>query len=119
MGIRASVFSTLRAIPALAGMPIRPLVAQPNDKAPYVVYTVITGRRVKSFKGDSGLANPRCQIDVYAADILVAEQLQSAIRVGVLADPVLGAVHVDDGDGYEQDTKLVRLRTDFSLWIYD
>ncbi len=119
MQVREALYAVLKAIPALSKMPIRPLVAQPADKPPYVVYTQISGQRVKSLAGDSGLANPHIQIDVYAADIVLAGDLQKAIRDAVLASPVLGAVHLDEGDGYEPEAKLYRCRQDFSLWVYD
>lgn len=119
MQVNEALYAILKAVPALATIPIRPLVAQATDKPPYVVVTKISGQRVKSLAGDSGLANPHYQIDVYAVDVVAAGNLQKAIRDAVLASTVLGAVHLDEGDAYEPETKLSRCRQDFSFWVYD
>ena len=109
----------LLAASALAGCKVRADVAQAADVAPYIVHTLITGTRVSSFGGDSGLANPHFQIDVYADTKPQAAALKTAIRVAVLAASALNATFINEGSGYEPDTKRYRHRQDFSCWVYN
>lgn len=109
----------LLASSALTGIKVRADIAKATDVAPYVVHTQVSGTRVNSLAGDSGLANPRFQIDVYAPTKFQSRGLGAAIRVAVLGEPLLGATLVNDGAGYEPDTKLYRYRQDFSFWFYD
>lgn len=119
MTVEETLAACLLAWPALAGMKVRAEVAQASDAAPYIIHTQVSGARVKSLAGDSGLANPHFQIDVYAPTKAQASAVKTEIRQAVLADPGLGAVHIGEGSGYEPDTKLYRYRQDFSFWFYD
>ena len=74
---------------------------------------------MSSLTGDSGLANPRFQVDAYAKTASQASALQIAIRAAVLGAPALGAVLVGEGSGREPDTKLFRRRQEFSCWVND
>lgn len=109
----------LLASPALAGIKVRAEVKQAGDVAPYIIHTQPSGTRVKSLRGDSGLANPRFQVDVYAPTKARATEIKNAIRLAVLAEPALGAVFLDEGSGFESATQLYRHRQDFSFWFYD
>ncbi|MBC3811333.1 DUF3168 domain-containing protein [Undibacterium aquatile] len=119
MLIEEALFTALNASPQLSALPIRPYVAGPNDAAPYIVWSEPVGKRSSSLQGDSGLANPRFQIDVYSPDVIQASQLRKAVRDAILDSPILGAVHLIEGGTYEPDTKLFRYWQDFSLWFYD
>lgn len=119
MTVEETLGACLLAWPALAGLKVRAEIAQADDVAPYIIHTQVTGARVKSLAGDSGLANPHFQIDVYAPTKAQTSTLKKAIRDAVLASPALGAVFINEGSGYEPDTKLYRHRTDFSFWFYD
>ncbi|MDQ2822732.1 MAG: DUF3168 domain-containing protein [Pseudomonadota bacterium] len=109
----------LLASPALAGIKVRAELAQTNDSAPYIVHTQYAGTRVSSLTGDSGLANPKFQVDVYASTKAESTGLKAAIRAAILAEPLLGATLINEGSGYEPETKLYRSRQDFSFWFYD
>jgi hypothetical protein len=74
---------------------------------------------VRSLAGDSGLANPQFQVDVYATTKAQVTALKDAVFLAVLAEPALGATFINEGSGYEPDTKLYRHRQDFSFWFYD
>lgn len=119
MSVEAAIFQTLSAWPALAGVVISADRVEETDAPPYVIFQKITGVRVHSLQGDSGLANPHFQIDVYADTRAAAIVLRDEVRKAMLANPDLGAVHIAEGAAYEPDTKLFRERTDFSLWFYD
>lgn len=119
MSVEAAIFQTLSAWQALAGVVISADRVEETDAPPYVIFQKITGVRVHSLLGDSGLANPHFQIDVYADTRAGAIVLRDEVRKAMLANPDLGAVHIAEGATYESDTKLFRERTDFSLWFYD
>ena len=119
MTVESTLGACLLAWPALTGVKVRAEVAQPTDATPYIVHTQITGIRVNSLKGDSGLANPHFQIDVYADTKAQATTLKRAIREAILANVDLGAVLITEGSGYEPDTKRYRQRQEFSFWFYD
>ena len=119
MTIEETLGACLLAAPALAGLKVRAEVAQPTDATPYIVYTQVSGVRVNSLTGDSGLSNPRFQIDVYADTKSKSTTFKSAIREAVLSCQALGAVLVGESSGYEPDTKRYRFQQDFSLWFYD
>lgn len=109
----------LLASPVLAGMKVRAEIAKAGDSPPYIVHTQYAGTRVSSLAGDSGLANPKFQVDVYALTKAQSTTLKAAIRIAVLAEPMLGATLINEGSAYEPETKLYRSRQDFSFWFYD
>ena len=119
MSVESAIAQTLKAWPALAGIVIRPDKVEQGDAPPYAVYQKISGRRVASLAGDSGLANPTFQFDVYATTRLASAALRDEVRKAIQANPELGAVHAGEGASFEVDTKLFRERLDFSLWFYD
>ena len=119
MTVEETLGACLLAWPALVGIKVRSEVAQPTDVVPYIVHSQVSGIRVNSLRGDSGLANSRFQIDVYAETKAQTSLLKKAIREAVLASVPLGANLVGEGSGYESDTKRYRHRQDFSFWFYD
>ena len=119
MSVETVLGACLLAAPGLGGIKVRAEVAQPTDVTPYIIHTQISGSRVNSLRGDSGLANSRFQIDVYADTKAQTSDLKKAIRLAVLANADLGAVLLTEASGYEPDTKRYRHRQDFSFWFYD
>ena len=119
MTVETTLGACLLAWPALSGIKVRAEIAQPTDATPYIVHTQITGTRVNSLKGDSGLANPHFQVDVYTDTKEQATTLKRAIREAILANLDLAAVLINEGSGYETDTKRYRQRQEFSFWFYD
>ena len=119
MTVEETLSACLLAATDLAGIKVRAELAQPADSTPYIVHTQVSGTRINSLLGDSGLANPHFQIDVYADTKAKTTALKKAIRVAVLASQPLGAVLVSEGSGYESLTKLYRYRQDFSFWFQD
>lgn len=119
MSVEDSIVAAFKAEPALAAVKAYPEAAPASPVAPYIIYTQFAGARVNSFQGDSGLTNPRFQFDVYAKTKAETIALRDAIRRALLAAPALGAVFINDGSGYESDTKLYRHRQDFSLWYQE
>ena len=92
MSIESVIAQTLKAWPALATVLVRPDKAEQGNLPPYLIYQKVTGQRVKSLAGDSGLANPTFQFDVYAPTRLAASSLRAEVRLALQANAVLGAV---------------------------
>lgn len=114
---RQAIYATLSALPALAGVPIRPLVAAVDDKPPFVIYSRITEQRVQSLVGDSGLSRTTWQIDVYATDPGRLDQLSIAIRQGLQI--TLQAIFLTSSELYDHDVQAYRQRTDYAIWLND
>jgi hypothetical protein len=102
---------------AVPSVEVRPDVAAPGDAPPYIVYTQYFGSRVQHLGGDSGLANPRFQIDIYASSKPEVVRLKNQVRAAIDASAELGAFFIEDASGYEPDTKRYRHRQDFSFWF--
>lgn len=119
MSIEAEIAQTLKTCPELAEAIVRPDKVEQTDQPPYIVYQKVTGRRIQSLQGDSGLANQHFQFDAYARTRAQAIALREALRRAITANPVLGAVHAGEGIGFDEDTRLFRERVDFSLWFAD
>ncbi|ONN68131.1 DUF3168 domain-containing protein [Herbaspirillum sp. VT-16-41] len=119
MTLEETIVAAIQTVPALAAQPIRPNAADDADRAPYVIYRQVGGRREQVLRGDCGLANPRVQIDVYAETALQAASLKKAIRTAILDTPALSATLIDEGSGEDPASKLQRQRQDFSFWFQD
>lgn len=128
MSIEDTVFSTLKS-----DDDVGPLVSDGGSPAiyqifkgpppqgfptqhPYIVITVVFGRRISTFSGLTGEKNKRIQVDCYA-------DTQNEART--LADHVYDAIgsNMSVGDDpteqyfFEDDTELHRYQIDFSLWV--
>ena len=119
MSIEQTIAQTLGAWPALAGIVIRPDKAEEGDLRPYVTFQKLSGIRVNSLLGDSGLSNTHFQFDVFATTRLQAISVRKEVRLALQASALLGGVHTGEGATFEADTKLFRERVDFSFWFND
>lgn len=68
------------AVAAAIGARLFPNAAPLGTATPYATFRRISGRRVRSLAGASGLAMPRVQIDVQATSYLAARAAADAIR---------------------------------------
>lgn len=98
--------------------------SQQRDEYPYITFSFITARRVKSLAGDAGLGSTRVQIDVWGFGTTVLEDIVRDIyercQGGQHADP-LWVWHEDESDGVEPPpglgTKGLRRATlDLTVW---
>ncbi len=91
------------------------------DKAafPCIVYHLVSNPREISHSGNSGLANPRFQLDCYADDYLKAKQLAqqcvSALH-GYKGGEIQAAFIEDENDLLETDTRVYRVAVDVKIW---
>lgn len=119
MTIEETIAQTLKTWPALSKVTVRPDKVEQGDSPPYITYQKFWGTRVQSLAGDSGLSNTHFQFDAYAPTRLAVANLRNEIRKALFANPILGAVHLSEGAGFDESTKNYRERIDFSFWLND
>lgn len=126
--IEQAIFAQLSgwaALAALVGTRIYPLQAPQNAAAPFITYQRISAPRLRSLAGGSGQANPRIQIDVYAASYASAKAAATQVRlaldnlVGTVAGVKIHACSLEnDRDLIDTsaDPDLYRVSHDFTIW---
>lgn len=110
VAVRAKLLAA-SAVSNLVSTRIYPLMAPQNVVAPFVVYQRISVVRYRGLSGPTRTAQPRIQIDSYAADWKGAHELAGAIRQAL--DGFKGDVPY--GDASPQETlriKACSLQTD-------
>lgn len=118
--------STHPGLSALIAGRIYPLVLPQKPTLPAITYQRISGLRVRSHQGPSGLASPRFQFDAwadsYASARTVADELRRALdgfrgMMGGAPGVRVDAVHLDtDRDLYETETRRWRVQADYFVW---
>lgn len=98
-----------------AGTRVYPLTAPEDVQRPYVVYQRVSVAPETVMSGDSGLANTRMQIDVFSETMAQAETIAGQISA-LLAGWSVQNVPVLTQDFYEDEVKLFRVSTDYSIW---
>lgn len=126
--IEKAIFAILNGAPALSALVadrIYPLRAPQNAEAPFITYRRISGPRLRSIGGASGQANPRFQIDVFAASYASSKDAGTEVRLaldnfrGTAAGVVIRSCSLDsDRDLIDPDAEptLYRVSQDFTLW---
>jgi hypothetical protein len=115
--------STYAGLIALTSTRIYPLIMPQNPTLPAVTYQRIDGPRESAFSAEMGLAHPRIQVDswakTYAGAKAVATQVRTALQrwSSEAVDPVvLDCLLESDGDEYEPDANIYRVRQDWIVW---
>jgi hypothetical protein len=108
-------FVTLVSGATVAGERIYPQVAPDGVVRPFIVYQRINTNTENVLSGSTGLRNTRLQVDVFATTYVQAQQITTAIEnlMGSWSTP---NVCVVSQDFYEDEVKLYRVMTDFSIW---
>lgn len=99
-----SALSSAPGVTALIGDRLYPMVMPEGAKLPVVVYQLISGPRVHSLTGQSGLATVRIQITTWAGSYIEGKNVTEAIRLA-LSDNLSEARIANQRDRYEADTK--------------
>ena len=110
---------------ALIGTRLYPLRLPENPTYGAVTYHRISGPRVQSHSGPSGLAYPRFQFDCYATSYLGAKNVATQVRIaldgfkgtmgGTSGVAVSSALSQNDRDFYDPATRTWRVSTDFII----
>jgi len=113
------------AVSALIGTKVRPLRADPDDTAPYIVYQRIVTTEEHSHSGPTGVQRPRFQFSCVGSSYAQARTLAIAVRaslngfsglMGGAGGVTVGWVNVDNEvEDYEFDTNLERVILDATI----
>jgi hypothetical protein len=98
-----------------AGDRIYPQVAPDGVARPFIVYQRINTNTENVLSGSSGLLNTRLQVDVFAATYAQAQQIALAIA-NLMASWSTPNVSIVSQDFFEDEVKLHRVMTDYSIW---
>lgn len=130
-GLRAHLIADA-TLAALVVDRVYPMPAPQNAGYPFVTWQRISGERVFSLGGPSGLAYPRFQIDVWSdsrenrpaggAPYLESRAIADAIRRaldgfnGTLDGIRVSAILLDERDLFENEGGITRVSMDFRIW---
>ena len=114
------------ALAALIGTRIYPVVMPQKPDLPAVTYLRVTGSRVHSNDGPSGLSSPRFQFDCWALTYLGARAVAEALRLrldgfkGLIGGSparhdIQGVFFETEREFYESETKLYRHSGDYFI----
>jgi len=114
------------AITAYIGDRLYFVRAPQNAEKPYIVFFKVTGPRLHSHDGASGLANPRFQFSVFSDKYSVAKKICAALQaaldgysgtMGGESGVSVGAVfYINETDIYEPDSKVFHIANDYEVW---
>ena len=111
-------------VTALIGSRMYPLKMPQSPTMPLLVYQRISGPREHDADGAAGIANPRIQIDAWAATYTGAKDLATKVRkridgysgdVGSPAVDVVFSHLLSDRDFYDSETEYYRVSMDFEI----
>ncbi len=130
-GLRAYLMAD-SGVAALVADRIYPAPAPQGAVMPFVTWQRISGLRVQSLGGPSGLAQPTIQLDCWAETGTrnetgdgygQAKALAQAVRqaldgkTGILLDGMRSAILLlDERDLFEGEARTVRVSMDFRIW---
>ena len=121
--IETGLKSFLTSAATSAAGRIYPLVLPQAPVLPAMTYQRVSGNRVKSLSGPSGLAHPRFQIDCWGATYNEAKTLAQEVRrvidgyrgqMGSIR--VGGAIVLSDRDIHEPEAEDYRVTIDVTIW---
>ncbi len=123
-----AILKATAAVTAIVSSRIYAVDLPQNPTLPAIVYSRISGMRVSSMTGASGLARPRYQIDVFAYDYTTAKNLVRQVQLALEGKRgTYGGVNVQgilfDGDhdmNDDEEENLVsdqhRVMMEFTVW---
>lgn len=128
MTIEAAIHARLSGwsdLAALVADQIYPLTAPQNAVPPFITYQRVSAPRLRSTTGGSGQANPRFQIDAWAATYAEVKALAQQVRLaldnfrGAVAGVTIRSCSLESDRDLidpEADPRLYRVSHDFLIW---
>jgi hypothetical protein len=114
------------AITALVNTKIYFTRAPQDVDQPYIVVFKVSGPRVHSHDGGSGLANPQFQLSIFASSYGTAKEIAAAIQsalqgyTGTMGGGsgvfVGNCMYVNEVDQYEVETELHHIAVDYEFF---
>lgn len=125
MNIEEGIFLFLKdavELKHLIGDSIFPLTVPEREALPYITYRRISGARVRSISGPSGIARPRFQFDIYALKYDDSRDIANALRramdgfSGFMGSVQVGSVTLYvERDQYQDESRTYRFTLDFVI----
>ena len=129
MLIEQAILTALKAdstLTALTGSRIYYVIAPQIVTTPYLVFFKVSGVRVSSHDGGSGLVDARFQFSCFGETYKACKDMTVAIQgllegfSGTLGGTggvvVGGCYYLDEQDFYEGDSKLYHVAVDYRFW---
>lgn len=117
MSVESDLYTLLKddaAVAALVSNRIFPLLMPQNPAFPAITYHRVSGPRVHSHGGPSGLASPRFQVSCWAKSYAAVRDLAEKVRLAL--DGRMGALLQNELHTYEPDTETFHAPLDFVIW---
>jgi hypothetical protein len=124
--IEPGFVSYLSGIPGLAALVSNRLYPQRLPESvtmPAIAYRRVSGERMMSHSGPSGVASPRYQMECWGMSYAEAKQVAEQVRIaldgykGLMGSvPVQGTFVDDDRDRYDSVTKQHFVQVDAIFW---
>jgi hypothetical protein len=89
--------------------------APDNVVAPYIVYFKVIGRPDNTLDGVAGTERHRFQIDIYSTTYGEVKTIYGQLKTA-MAGASFANLQIENQDFYESDTKLHRVRSDWSIF---
>ena len=121
MGVEAHVLNALttyNSLTTLVSTKIYPAKVPQAVAPPAVTYRVVSGGRVNSLTGYSGLSNPQVYIDCFSTSYSQVLSVSTAIIEAITGSTRFKAVLSDNPvDEYDDEISVHRRTLDFSIWL--
>jgi len=126
--MEAAIYAILVADGTVSGLVstrIYPVKLPQSPDMPAITYSRVSGPRIQTIAGPSGLAYPRVQVDSWASTYTGIKTLADAVRQaldgysGTIASIRIGGIMMDgELDLYEPGVEEYRVTQDYIVW-YD
>ena len=110
-------------VSGLVSSRIYPMKLPQGPTMPAITYSRVSGPRVETITGPSGLAHPRVQVDSWASTYAGVKALATAVRKaldgyrGTIASVRVGGIIMDgELDLYEPGVEEYRVTQDYVVW---
>ncbi|MGF7429585.1 DUF3168 domain-containing protein [Thermoanaerobacterium thermosaccharolyticum] len=111
-----SYLSNNQNIKSIVDNRIYPMILPQKPQFPAITYQKISGPRINSKSGDSGLSYPRIQFNCWGKTYLEAKQVAMVVIDAMNKFTNGEATIQDEHDSYEPDTNLFYISVDFIIW---
>jgi len=112
-----SALGTFSGLSALVGARIYPDVADQEAITPRVVWQEVSNVPQNGLDGHNNLDNYRIQVTSWAVSGTLARSVDAQVRLAMAAATAFTSLCVDNRSlGFEPDTKLHGVQSDFSIW---
>lgn len=120
MSVQSDIFTALgnyAGLSAMVGVRIYPDVADQEAITPRLVWQEIAGIPQNGLDGHNSLDNYRIQVTSWATKGTTARNVDEQVRLAMAAATAFKSICVDVRSlGFEPETKLYGVQSDFSVW---